>query len=186
MAAVAGVPRVPTRVAQAAGTVICAARIIDQGCSNVRMSVFASGVNRVGDTKWMILHGSGMAGSPEVLRLERQLQNARRAHEGLVMAGASLECPPAAAIGGGVPVGESLSVALPSIVVPDTVVQLTPAPARSRRRRPWWPVAYLLPCRLHPVVELKQAPPRRLLLPPRTPLLTRSWTTFLVSRALTR
>jgi len=51
MAAVAGVPWVPPRVAQAAGTVIGASRIIEQGCSNVRMSTFASGVNHVGATK---------------------------------------------------------------------------------------------------------------------------------------
>jgi len=31
--------------------VIGAARIIEQVCSNIRMSVFASGVNNVGDTK---------------------------------------------------------------------------------------------------------------------------------------
>jgi len=126
MAAVAGVPRVPPRVAQAAGTVIGASRIIEQGCRNVRMSIFASGVNHVGATKWMILHGSGMAGNPEILRLEGQLQHARRAQEGLVMAGASMECPPAASIGDGVPVADSLSAAPPVITVPDAAVQLTP------------------------------------------------------------
>jgi len=51
MAALAGVGRVPTHVSQGEGMVIGAARIIEQVCSNIRMSVFASGVNNVGDTK---------------------------------------------------------------------------------------------------------------------------------------
>jgi len=125
MAAVAGVARVPTLVAQAAGTVIGAARIIEQGCSNVRMSVFASGVNHVGDIKWMILHGSGMAGNPEILSLEGQLQHARRSLEGLVKAGAAMDCPPAASIGDGVPVGDAHVVPPPAGSVADATVQLT-------------------------------------------------------------
>jgi len=116
---------VPTRVAQAAGTVIGAARIIEQGCSNVRMSVFASGVNHVGIIKWMILHGSGMAGNPDILRHERQLQHARRWLEGLVKAGAAMDCPPAASIGDGVPVGDAHVVPPPASSVADATVQLT-------------------------------------------------------------
>jgi len=128
MAAVAGVPRVPTRVAQAAGTVIGAARIIEQGCPHLRMSVFASGVNRVGDIKWMILHGAGMAGNPEILRLEGQLQHAQRYLEGLVMAGAAKDYPPASSVVDGVPVGDAHVVPPPAAMPPDATVQLT-APA---------------------------------------------------------
>jgi len=126
MAAVAGVARVPTRVSQAAGTVIGAARIIEKGGSNIRMSVFVSVGNNVGDIKRMLLHFSGMAGNPEILRLEGQLQHTRRSLEGLVEAGAAMDCPPAASIDDGVPVGDAHVVPPPAGSVVDPSVQLSP------------------------------------------------------------
>eukprot|EP00168_Porphyra_purpurea_P019740 TRINITY_DN7990_c0_g1_i1.p1 TRINITY_DN7990_c0_g1~~TRINITY_DN7990_c0_g1_i1.p1 ORF type:complete len:279 (-),score=46.90 TRINITY_DN7990_c0_g1_i1:615-1451(-) len=126
MAAVAGVPRVPTRAGQAAGTVIGAARVIEQSFPNVRMSVFASGVNRNGDIRWMILHGSGMDENPEILPLEGQLQHARRSLEGLVMAGAAMDFPPAASVGDSVPVGDAHVVLPFDVTVPDATVTRTP------------------------------------------------------------
>jgi len=117
-------PRVPTRVGRAAGTIIGAARVVEQDCPRMRVSVFVSGVNPVGDIKWLVLHGTGMADEPEILRLEGQLQHARRAREGLVYASASLSCPPADIIGDGVAVGDTHEPAPPSTTPP--AVSLTP------------------------------------------------------------
>eukprot|EP00168_Porphyra_purpurea_P016041 TRINITY_DN5091_c0_g1_i1.p1 TRINITY_DN5091_c0_g1~~TRINITY_DN5091_c0_g1_i1.p1 ORF type:complete len:231 (-),score=29.91 TRINITY_DN5091_c0_g1_i1:1321-2013(-) len=117
-------PRVPTRVGRAAGTMVDAARIVDQDCPRMRVSVFLSGVNGVGDIKWLVLHGTGMDDEPKFLRLEGQLQHARRMREGLVYAGAFIACPPADVIGDGVAVEDPLARPLASVPLPS--VSLTP------------------------------------------------------------
>jgi len=90
------------------------------------MSFFASGVNNVCNIKWMTLHESGMAGNPEILRPEGQLQHARRSLEGLVKEGAAMDSPSAASIGDGVPVGNANVVPPPAGSVVDATVQRTP------------------------------------------------------------
>jgi len=117
-------PRVPTRVGRAAGTMIGAARVVEQDCPRMRVSVFLSGFNPVGDIKWLVLHGTGMADEPEILRLEGQLQHARRVCKSIVCAGASLSCPPADIIGDGVAVEDAHAPAPPSTTPP--AVSLTP------------------------------------------------------------
>ena len=64
LSAVAGLPRVPTRLGRAAGTLIGAERVVERDCPRMRVCLFVSGVNPVGDTKWMVLHGTGMADDP--------------------------------------------------------------------------------------------------------------------------
>ena len=136
LSAVAGMPRVSTRVGRAAGTIVGAARVVEQDCPRMRVSVFVSGVNPVGDIKWLVLHGTGMADEPELLRLEGQLQHARRVREGLVYAGSSLSCPPADVIGDGIAACDTIAPA-PSSTTPQAV-SVTPvtgmvAPTATQR-----------------------------------------------------
>lgn len=72
------------------------------------------------------LHGSGMAGNPEILRLKWQPQHAQRSLEGLVKAGAAMDCPPPAFIGDGVPVGDAHVAPPPAGSVVSATVQLNP------------------------------------------------------------
>jgi len=84
---------------------------------NVRVCVYVSGVTPTGTVKWLILHGSAVANDPELMRVESQVQQAARAVESAVFAGASLQVLPATHVGDAVPVGDNLVAVPPAAVV---------------------------------------------------------------------